>query len=75
MIGRRELVRVARLSYFVILTIAAVIMVNVDSIQEAWQLSLLFGAVVWSCGGSESGSMSGRSLRPWRCRSSLLHWS
>jgi len=45
---RRELVTVARLSYFGILAIAAVIMVNLDSIQEAWQLSLLFGAGVGS---------------------------
>ncbi len=42
--GRRELVLVARLSNLVILTIALVIMVNLKSIQTAWQISLLFGA-------------------------------
>ena len=42
--GRRELVVVARLSNLVILTIALAIMVNLKSIQTAWQISLLFGA-------------------------------
>ncbi len=40
----RELVLVARLSSFVILAIALAIMVNLGSIQTAWQISLLFGA-------------------------------
>jgi len=42
--GSRELVLVARLSNLVILTIALMIMVNLGSIQTAWQISLLFGA-------------------------------
>lgn len=42
--GRRELVLVARLSNIVILGIALMIMVNLESIQTAWQISLLFGA-------------------------------
>jgi solute:Na+ symporter, SSS family len=42
--SNRELVVVARLSNILILTIALVIMANLDSIQEAWILSLLFGA-------------------------------
>jgi Na+/proline symporter len=42
--GRRELVLVARLSTIVILGIALTIMVNLQSIQTAWQISLLFGA-------------------------------
>jgi Na+/proline symporter len=42
--GSRELVLVARLSNLVILTIALAIMVNLGSIQSAWQISLLFGA-------------------------------
>ena len=41
---RRELVLVARLSNLVILGIALAIMVNLNSIQTAWQISLLFGA-------------------------------
>jgi Na+/proline symporter len=41
---RRELLLVARLSNLVILAIALVIMVNLASIQTAWQISLLFGA-------------------------------
>ncbi len=40
----RELVVVARLSNLLILSIALVIMVNLGSIQTAWQVSLLFGA-------------------------------
>lgn len=40
----RELVWVARLSNLVILSIGIVIMFNLSSIQEAWKLSLLFGA-------------------------------
>lgn len=44
--GPRELVVVARLSNLVILTVALVIMVNLGSIQTAWQMSLLFGAGV-----------------------------
>jgi SSS family solute:Na+ symporter len=42
--GRRELVTVARLSNLLILGIALMIMVNLQSIQTAWQISLLFGA-------------------------------
>jgi len=42
--GRRELVAVARLSNILILAIALVIMVNLDAIQTAWFISLLFGA-------------------------------
>ena len=42
--GARELVRVARASNVVILLIALVIMVHLESIQTAWQTSLLFGA-------------------------------
>lgn len=44
--GPRELVLVARLSNLLILAIALVIMVNLDSIRTAWQISLLFGAGV-----------------------------
>ncbi|MEM6337636.1 MAG: sodium transporter, partial [Bacteroidota bacterium] len=40
----RELVIAARLSNILILVIALAIMVNLGSIQEAWTLSLLFGA-------------------------------
>lgn len=40
----RELVWVARLSNLIILSISIVIMFNLNSIQEAWSLSLLFGA-------------------------------
>ena len=39
-----ELVRVARLSTIVLLAIGLAIMVNLGSIQTAWQISLLFGA-------------------------------
>ncbi len=39
-----ELVRVARLSTVLLLLIALVVMVNLGSIQAAWQTSLLFGA-------------------------------
>ncbi|MFO7893710.1 MAG: hypothetical protein R6U63_08250 [Longimicrobiales bacterium] len=42
--GRRELVVVARISNVVILGIALVVMANLGSIQDAWFLSLLFGA-------------------------------
>ncbi len=42
--GSRELVVVARLSNILILFIALIIMANLGSIQEAWHLSLLFGA-------------------------------
>jgi SSS family solute:Na+ symporter len=42
--GRRELVLVARLSNLVVLAIALAIMANLGSIQQAWQMSLLFGA-------------------------------
>ena len=41
---REKLVRVARLSTVVILGIALTIMANLQSIQTAWQISLLFGA-------------------------------
>jgi solute:Na+ symporter, SSS family len=40
----RELVRVARLSTIILIAIALGIMVNLGSIQTAWQISLLFGA-------------------------------
>jgi len=43
-----ELVIVARLSNLVILSLALVIMVNLGSIQTAWQVSLLFGAGIGS---------------------------
>jgi solute:Na+ symporter, SSS family len=46
--AERELVLVARLSTVVILLIAFAIMLNLDSVQEAWHLSLLFGAGVGS---------------------------
>ncbi len=39
-----ELIRVARLSNVLILAIAMLIMANLDSIQTAWYISLLFGA-------------------------------
>jgi SSS family solute:Na+ symporter len=42
--GRGELVLVARLSNLVVLAIALAIMANLGSIQQAWQMSLLFGA-------------------------------
>jgi SSS family solute:Na+ symporter len=42
--GQRELIVVARLCNIVILAIALTIMVNLQSIQTAWQISLLFGA-------------------------------
>ncbi len=41
---RHELVLMARLSNLIILAIALAIMVNLQSIQTAWQISLLFGA-------------------------------
>nr|NQU92663.1 Na+:solute symporter [Bacteroidota bacterium] len=44
----RELVLVARISNIVVLLIALVIMVNLNSIQNAWYISLLFGAGVGS---------------------------
>ncbi|HSH44483.1 MAG TPA: sodium:solute symporter family protein, partial [Longimicrobiales bacterium] len=42
--GSRELVVVARLSNVLILVIALVVMANLGSIQNAWFVSLLFGA-------------------------------
>jgi len=39
-----ELVRVARLATIILFIIALAIMVNLGSIQTAWQISLLFGA-------------------------------
>lgn len=42
--GRRELVVVARLSNVLILAIALGVMANLGSIQNAWFISLLFGA-------------------------------
>ena len=42
--ARGELMLVARLSNLVVLAIALVIMINLGSIQAAWQVSLLFGA-------------------------------
>lgn len=44
--ANRELVIVARLSNILIVLIALVVMANLDSIQEAWTISLLFGAAV-----------------------------
>jgi SSS family solute:Na+ symporter len=41
-----ELVRVARLANVILITLALVIMVNLGSIQQGWQLSLLFGSGV-----------------------------
>jgi len=41
---QRELVRVAKISNVVIIAIALVIMANLGSIQNAWLVSLLFGA-------------------------------
>jgi len=41
-----ELVRVARLANIVLFMIALVIMTNLGSIQQGWQLSLLFGSGV-----------------------------
>jgi Na+/proline symporter len=40
----RELVLVARLSNVIIIALALYIMAHLDSIQRAWQISLLFGA-------------------------------
>jgi Na+/proline symporter len=42
--GDRELVLVARCSNLVILALALVVMANLASIQDAWFISLLFGA-------------------------------
>lgn len=42
--GSKELVLVARLANVLILAVALTIMVNLGSIQTAWQISLLFGA-------------------------------
>ncbi len=42
----RELVLVARLSNLLLVAIALVVMANLDSIQQAWTISLLFGAAV-----------------------------
>lgn len=41
-----ELVRVARLANFVLIAIALLIMTNLGSIRQGWQLSLLFGSGV-----------------------------
>jgi Na+/proline symporter len=46
--GQRELVLVARLSNLVVLGISLAIMGNLDSIQTAWHVSLLFGAGIGS---------------------------
>jgi Na+/proline symporter len=46
--SRKELVLVARLSSILIVLIALFIMTKLDSIQTAWQVSLLFGAGVGS---------------------------
>lgn len=43
-VSSRALVRVARLSNLVIISIALVVLVHLDSIQTAWQTSLLLGA-------------------------------
>ena len=40
----RELVRVARLSNLLLVALALLVMANLGSVQEAWLLSLLFGA-------------------------------
>jgi solute:Na+ symporter, SSS family len=40
----RELVRVARLSNLLLIVLALIVMVQLDSIQAGWHLSLLFGA-------------------------------
>jgi solute:Na+ symporter, SSS family len=42
----RELVIVARLSNILIVVIALVVMANLQSVQQAWTISLLFGAAV-----------------------------
>lgn len=42
--GDRELVWVARASNLLLIAIALIIMVNISSIQEAWTISLIFGA-------------------------------
>ena len=42
----RELVAVARISNLVVLSIALVVMTRLSSIQQAWQVTLLFGAGV-----------------------------
>ena len=42
--GNRELVLVARLSHVMIMGIALFIMGHLGSIQQAWFISLLFGA-------------------------------
>lgn len=44
--GHRELVMVARLSNILIVLIALVVMANLESVQQAWTISLLFGAAV-----------------------------
>ena len=44
--GDRELVFIARLSGLLIVVLALIVMTQLDSIQAAWQLSLLFGAGV-----------------------------
>jgi solute:Na+ symporter, SSS family len=46
--GQRELVIVARLSNLLILLIALIVMLQLDSIGQAWELTLLFGAGVGS---------------------------
>lgn len=46
--GNRELVLVARLSNVLVIALALVVMVNLGSIQQAWQIALLFGAGVGS---------------------------
>jgi solute:Na+ symporter, SSS family len=43
---QRELVLVARLSNILIVIIALIVMANLTSIQQAWTISLLFGAAV-----------------------------
>lgn len=44
--SNRELVLVARLSNVLIIVISLVVMANLKSIQQAWTISLLFGAAV-----------------------------
>ncbi|MFU8816743.1 MAG: sodium:solute symporter family protein [Pseudomonadales bacterium] len=41
---RRELVRVARLSNLLLIVLALLVMVQLDTIQAGWHLTLLFGA-------------------------------
>lgn len=44
--GNRELVWVARLSNLLLIALALIVMANLNSIQETWTISLIFGAGV-----------------------------